>query len=156
MRVDKLIKIGMVLALIVSINTLSTAQSKVLKQTAKRQAAVATSTIIDPVENIERKVDKKHKAAKSKKAKRKGAKKNTKGKAERHQKGEHPGKGHAYGKYKNAGGRKMAKSKTKKVVKEEVRERNIGETYSKSRKIENGSKSETVRKPRKTIPTKGH
>jgi hypothetical protein len=156
MRVDKLIKIGMVLALIVSINTLSTAQSKVLQQTAKVQTEAATSTTIDPVEDIDHKVGKKNKGKKKDKAKLKGGKKNGKGKAKKHQKGEHPGKGHAYGKYKNAEDRKMAKSKTKKFVKEDLRERKKGEINSKSRKIESGSKSETVRKSRKTIPTKGN
>lgn len=155
MRIDKLIKIGMVLALIVSINTLSIAQSKVLKRTAQSQTEATTSTEIDTVEDIE-KVGKKNKGKKKDKAKLKGGKKNGKGKAKKHQKGEHPGKGHAYGKYKNKEDRKMAKSKTKKVVKEDLRERKKGEINNKSRKIENGSKSETVRKSRKTIPTKGN
>ncbi len=154
MSVYKLIRIGMVLALIVSINTLGLAQSKVLKQTATAQTEEATNPSIDPVEDVDRRVDKKHKKFKKGKAKRKGAKgKGAKGKAKKYQKGNHPGKGHAYGKYKESKEHKKAKSKTKQFTIEDRRERKIGSNNNKKRKLEKGT-TESVRKSRKSIPTK--
>lgn len=149
MSVYKLIRIGTVLALIVSINTLGLAQSKVLKQTATAQTEEATNPSIDPVEDVDRRVDKQHKKFKKGKAKRKGAK----GKAKRHRKGNHPGKGHAYGKNKNSKEHKKAKSKTKQFTIEDRRERKIGSNNNKKRKLEKGT-TESVRKSRKSIPTK--
>jgi|GEM_PF-4988976 len=145
MSVDKLIRIGMVLALIVSINTLGTAQSKVLKQTANTSTEEVANPSIDPVDHVDQKV-----AKKNKKAKRKGAKgKAKKGKADKYQAGDHPGNGHAYGKYKKSNEHKKAKSKAKRFTKEDLRERKIGSVSSKTRKIEKGD-TEPVRKSRKS------
>lgn len=143
MSVYKLIRTGIVLALMVGINTLSIAQSKVLTQTAAARTEAATNPSIDPVEEVDRKVDKKLKKGK---AKIKG----TKGKAKRFQKGNHPGKGHAYGKYKKSKEHKQAKSKVKRFTKEDLRERKIGSTDSNRGKLKKGT-TESVRKSRKSI-----
>lgn len=157
MSVHKLVRIGMVLALMVSINTLGIAQSKVLKQTANTQTEETTNPSIDPVDHVDQSVNKKNKKSKKEKSKKektkgKGAKgKTKKGKAKKYEKGDHPGKGHAYGKYKKSKEHKKAKSKTKRFTKEDMSERKVGSTNSKSRKIEKGE-NQTVRKSRKSIP----
>lgn len=163
MKWNKLFSLSLSLVLILLMGHTTQAQSEVSRKSSQKVLKESSEVENGDVYQGEKKDRRVGEV--EKRGVRKGTKEGMEGKSKMHKKEGHPGKGNAYGKYKNKKGKAKGKYKNKKgkgarkakskAGKRQLEQRKVGKAYYKSRK------TKSLRKPvestsRKDIPVQGN